>query len=63
MKRIFYFLLLAVLAFGCARKPVPEREWPDSSVVYELNTRQFTPEGTFAAAQKQLRASRNLAWT
>ena len=54
MKRIFYFMLLAVLALGCARKPAPERDWADCSVVYELNTRQFTPEGTFAAAQKQL---------
>ena len=54
MKRILYFLVLAVLALGCARKPAPERDWADTAVVYELNTRQFTPEGTFAAAQKQL---------
>ena len=54
MKRILYFLFLAALALGCARKPAPERDWADTAVVYELNTRQFTPEGTFAAAQKQL---------
>lgn len=29
-------------------------EWSRSAAIYELNTRQFTPEGTFAAAQKQL---------
>lgn len=29
-------------------------EWTKSATIYELNTRQFTPEGTFAAAQKQL---------
>lgn len=29
-------------------------EWSRSAVIYELNTRQFTPEGTFAAAEKQL---------
>ena len=54
MKRILFFLALAALALGCARKPAPERDWADTAVVYELNVRQFTPEGTFAAAQKQL---------
>ena len=54
MKRILCFLFLAVLALGCARQPVPERDWADTAVVYELNVRQFTPEGTFAAAQRQL---------
>ena len=55
MKRILYFLILAVLALGCARKPAaPERNWIDTAVVYELNTRQFTPEGTFDAARQQL---------
>ena len=29
-------------------------EWTRNAVLYELNTRQFTQEGTFAAAQKQL---------
>jgi glycosidase len=29
-------------------------EWTRDAVLYQLNTRQFTPEGTFAAAQKQL---------
>ena len=28
--------------------------WAKDAVLYQLNTRQFTPEGTFAAAQKQL---------
>jgi glycosidase len=28
--------------------------WTRDAVLYQLNTRQFTPEGTFAAAQKQL---------
>ena len=54
MKRILYFLLLAALLPVCCKKQAPERVWTDSSIVYELNVRQFTPEGTFAAAQKQL---------
>jgi glycosidase len=29
-------------------------EWSRNAAIYELNTRQFTAEGTFAAAEKQL---------
>jgi glycosidase len=29
-------------------------DWAKDAVLYQINTRQFTPEGTFAAAQKQL---------
>lgn len=29
-------------------------EWTRDAVIYQINTRQFTPEGTFAAAQEQL---------
>jgi glycosidase len=29
-------------------------EWTRDAVLYQLNTRQFTPEGTFRAAQEQL---------
>jgi glycosidase len=29
-------------------------DWADDAVIYQLNTRQFTREGTFAAAQEQL---------
>ncbi len=33
---------------------VQNADWTRDAVLYQLNTRQFTPEGTFAAAQKQL---------
>jgi glycosidase len=33
---------------------VQNAEWTRDAVLYQLNTRQFTSEGTFAAAQKQL---------
>jgi glycosidase len=33
---------------------VQNADWTADAVLYQLNTRQFTPEGTFAAAQKQL---------
>ena len=29
-------------------------EWTRNAVLYQINTRQFTPEGTFAAAEKHL---------
>ena len=29
-------------------------EWSKNAVIYQINTRQFTPEGTFRAAEKQL---------
>ena len=29
-------------------------EWTKSATIYQINTRQFTPEGTFKAAEKQL---------
>jgi glycosidase len=33
---------------------VTNAEWTRDAVLYQLNTRQFTPEGTFRAAQAQL---------
>jgi glycosidase len=33
---------------------VKNAEWTRDAVLYQMNTRQFTPEGTFKAAQKQL---------
>jgi len=33
---------------------VRNADWTRDAVIYQLNTRQFTPEGTFRAAQKQL---------
>ena len=29
-------------------------DWADDAVIYQINTRQFTPEGTFRAAEAQL---------
>lgn len=33
---------------------VKHPEWSKNAVIYQINTRQFTAEGTFAAAQQQL---------
>ena len=35
-------------------------EWSRTAAIYQLNTRQFTPEGTFRAAQEQLPRLRDL---
>lgn len=34
--------------------------WAEDAVIYQINTRQFTPEGTFAAATEQLPRLRDL---
>ena len=60
-------LLAPSLASGAAATtPVPDPyqpvpyvrlthpEWSRNATIYQLNTRQFTPEGTFRAAEKQL---------
>ena len=46
MKRLVVLVLLLALAWPVcgADHPAP---WAQSAVLYELNTRQFTPQGTF----------------
>lgn len=58
MKRILILICAAALAVCCTSK-APEStgahsDWTYNSVVYEMNVRQITPEGTFAAAAEQL---------
>lgn len=56
MKRILSLIALVVLAASCTQSPTNSSKELDiaSSVVYELNVRQYTPEGTFAAAAERL---------
>ena len=64
MKKMLTFFCAAVgaclallLAAGCSQKgavTVPVHpEWAYNSVIYEMNVRQYTPEGTFAAATEE----------
>ena len=47
--------MAVIMAASCAQKPAQPQQQPlENSVVYEMNVRQYTPEGTFAAAQQQL---------
>lgn len=56
MKRILILAILALAALGCTRQQTGQTDAADfrSSVIYEMNVRQITPEGTFAAAAGQL---------
>ena len=55
MKRFFLFLALTALCISCGDQTT--KTTADSTcegVVYEINTRQMTPEGTLAAASELL---------
>ena len=52
MKRIL-LALLAVAALASCNQPY-HPEWTYNSVVYEVNVRQFSPEGTFMGVEAQL---------
>ena len=51
----FLILSLALLALaGCKKTPSVHPDWTYNSVLYEVNIRQFSPEGTFAGVEAQL---------
>ena len=55
MKRI-YLLLLSFFLICCGGKNLSSSnlEWIDNQTIYEVNLRQYTPEGTFASFRKHL---------
>ena len=61
MKRFLPILMLLALG-ACAPKTAPADpgNWAHDGIVYELNVRQLTPEGTFAAAESQFPLLREL---
>ena len=58
MKKILFTICAVLMALSCgqskAQNAAKEQQPLSNSVVYEMNVRQYTPEGTFAAAQKEL---------
>ena len=50
---------MLLMTVSCKRQ-AKETALPTNLVVYEMNIRQYTPEGTFAAAEKQLPRLRDL---
>ena len=53
MKKIFFALAILALV-SCSQEVTTHPKWAYESTIYELNTRQLTPEGTFAAAEAVL---------
>jgi len=59
MKKIvfaFVFGLSAMLTYAQLKTP----EWVQNATIYEVNVRQFTPEGTFSAFEKHLPRLKNM---
>ena len=55
MRNTLLITLAAIVLVGCSPKqPCRHPKWAYNSTIYELNTRQATPEGTFAAAETLL---------
>ena len=46
MKRIFIAICAAILTVSCVQAPEQQQQPLEKSVVYEMNVRQYTPEGT-----------------
>lgn len=60
-KTLFFFVATLAILVGCQKQqPTKHCDWAYDAVIYELNTRQFTPEGTFAAAEAELPALKEL---
>ncbi len=63
MKKLLILLFAAAAICGCTDKPTTRTahpEWTYGSVVYEMNVRQSTEAGTFAAAEERLPELRDL---
>ena len=54
MKKIAIAIAAALMAMSCTQTQAPQQQPLENSVVYEMNVRQYTPAGTFAAAQQEL---------
>ena len=63
LRKCLLSLILLIACNACATAPdytpkpyveLQHADWAKDAVIYQINTRQFTPEGTFKAAQEQL---------
>ena len=54
MKKALFFALALVTFASCAQTELRHPKFAYDATIYELNTRQATPEGTFAAAEELL---------
>ena len=57
MKKALFMALTALAFISCAKQSeLRHPKWAYDATIYELNTRQATPEGTFLAAEELLPA-------
>ena len=56
MKKLLIICVALLALAGCKKTKTPSvhPDWTYSSVMYEVNIRQFSPEGTFAGVEAQL---------
>ena len=57
MRKTFILVLMTLALVGCttnSKQATRHPEWAYNATIYELNTRQVTPEGTFQAAEALL---------
>ena len=54
MKSYFYLTVLCLCTFFSSQAQFNAPDWARNATIYEVNMRQFTPEGTFIAFQKHL---------
>ena len=54
MKKSLFMALAALTMIGCAQTELRHPKFAYDATIYELNTRQATPEGTFQAAESLL---------
>ena len=54
MKKALFFALAVITLASCAQTELRHPKFAYDATIYELNTRQATPEGTFAAAEELL---------
>lgn len=54
MKKSLLFIATALMMVSCTQEELRHPKWAYDATIYELNTRQATEEGTFAAAEALL---------
>ena len=54
MKKLLILSVALLALAGCKKTPSVHPDWTYGSVMYEVNIRQFSPEGTFQGVEAQL---------
>lgn len=54
IKTLIIFLLFTLTIYGQDKKTITHSDWSKNAIIYEVNVRQYTPEGTFKSFEKHL---------